>query len=470
MTTRPTVTRVVRTIVGVVGVGAAVATVLVTGRLDVPPIATEPASVTVTPTPAPQSRVCAGPLVEIGSDPAAATAASSIGSPSIIGGDGIIVASDVSPLAAPDDVAGGPGPSVLSAPPPEDATALAGSQSQSVTSERLAGFAASACVEATPETWLVGGSTDVGQSTVVLLANASTVEASVTLEVFGESGPIDAPGASGIVVAPGTQRIVPLAGIAPNVQLPAVHVTSIGAPIAATLQQSAVRAITPEGVDTVGATTAPATEHVIPGFAVPRAQPAEGVTGYDYRVPGVRVLSPGAFDSEVTITATPAGGAAGEPRIAVVPAGSAVDVPLDDLAPGFYSLTITSDIPVVTAAHAAVQAGDATDFAWFSAAQPLDESVTVAVAGSEPRTAVLSLVNPEAEDRSVGVVGPSGEREVVVPAGGAPVLVGDVAALSVLTDVEGLSAAVVYADGASFASFVIAPPSAASDPVVVRTR
>jgi hypothetical protein len=414
--------------------------------------------------------VCAGPLVEIGSDPAAATAASSIGAPSIIGGDGDVVATEVSAVAAPDDAAGGAGPSVISAPPAEDTTALAGSQTQSVTSERLAGFAASACVEATPETWLVGGSTDVGQSTVVLLANASTVEASVTLEVFGESGPIDAPGASGIVVEPGTQRIVALAGIAPNVQLPAVHVTSVGAPIAATLQQSAIRAITPEGVDTVGATTAPATEHVIPGFSVPQSQPAEGVTGYDYRVPGVRVLSPGSFDSEVTITATPVTGAPAEPRIAVVPAGSSVDVPLGDLAPGSYSLTVTSDVPVVAAAHAAASAEDASDFAWFAAAQPLDESATVAIAGPERSTAVLSLVNPGAGDRTVGVVDARGERQVVVPGGGSPVLVTDAAALTVLTGVDGLSAAVVYAAGASFASFVIAPPSAASDPVVVRTR
>jgi hypothetical protein len=470
MSRRPTATRVIRTVIGVAGVAAAVATVLVAGRLDVPPIGAAPSSVTVTPVPASQSRVCAGPLVEIGGDAAAATAVSSVGQPVVTAGDGLDVSAGVSAVAAPDDVAGGAGPSVLTAPPADDDTALAGSQTQSVAGERLAGFAASSCIEATPESWLVGGSTDVGQSTVVLLTNPSTVEANVTIEVFGETGPIEAPGASGIVVAPQSQRIVPLAGIAPNVQTPALRVTSAGAPIAASLQQSAIRAITPEGLDVVGATTAPGVEHVVPGFTVPSGQPAQGVTGYDYRVPGVRVLAPGTFDSEVTITATPVGGAASEPRIATVPAGSVIEVPLDDLAPGAYSLTITSDVPVVAAAHAASSAGGDTDFAWFAAAQSLDAGATVAVAGATGIGAVLYLVNTGVDDRPVTIAGTGGERTVVVAAGGAPQPVESVEGVSALSGVEGLTAAVVYPGATEFASFVLAPPGAASDPVVVRTR
>ncbi|RWZ68541.1 hypothetical protein ELQ92_04875 [Labedella populi] len=470
MSRRPTATRVIRTVIGVAGVAAAVATVLVAGRLDVQPIGSEPASVTVTPVPAAQSRVCAGPVVEVGGDASAATAVASVGVPVITAGDGLDIAADVSAVAAPDDVAGGAGPSVLSAPPAEDGTALAGSQAQSVTGERLAGFAASSCIEARPEAWLVGGSTDVGQSTVVLLTNPSNVEANVTIEVFGEAGPVDAPGASGIVVGPSSQRIVPLAGIAPNIQIPALRVTSIGAPIAASLQQSALRAITPEGLDVIGATTAPGVEHVVPGFTVPASRPADGATGYDYRVPGVRVLAPGTFDSEVTITATPVGGTALEPRIATVPAGSVVEVPLDDLAPGGYSLTVTSDVPVVAAAHAASTADGATDFAWFAAAEPLDDAATVAVAGDQGASAVLYLVNTGTEDRPATIVGPSGERRFVVAAGGTPKPIGRVAGISTLASVEGLTAAVVYPGAAEFASFVIAPPGAASDPVVVRPR
>lgn len=470
MSRRPTATRVIRTVIGVAGVAAAVATVLVAGRLDVPPIGSAPSSVTVTPVPAAQSRVCGGPLVEVGGDASAATAVASLGAPVIAASDGLDVPADVSAVAAPDDVAGGSGPSVLTAPPADDASALAGSQTQSLAGERLAGFAASSCVEATPESWLVGGSTDVGQTTVVLLTNPSTVEANVTIEVFGETGPIEAPGASGIVVAPQSQRIVPLAGIAPNVQTPALRVTSAGAPIAASLQQSAVRAITPEGLDVVGATTAPGVEHIVPGFTVPAAQPAQGATGYDYRVPGVRVLAPGSFDSEVTITATPVGGTPSEPRIATVPAGSVIEVPLNDLAPGGYSLTITSDVPVVAAAHAASTADGATDFAWFAAAQPLDDGATVAVAGDQGADAVLYLVNTGPEDRPATIVGPGGERGFIVPADGSPQRIGGISGISVLSGVEGLSAAVVYPGETEFASFVLAPPGAASDPVVVRTR
>jgi hypothetical protein len=466
--TRLTVTRAVRTTVGLVGVAAAVATIMVAGRLDLPAVGRAPASVTVEPVAADQSRVCAGGLVELGQDPAAATAATSVGDPSIVSGgvgDAEITSSS---LAAPDDAAGGTGPTILSAAPAQADATLAGAQSQRVDLERLSGFAASSCSEPAAESWLVGGSTDVGQTTVVALANPATVDATVTMEVYGESGHVDAAGAAGIVLEAGTQRLVSLAGLAPNVVLPVIHVVSVGASVTATLQQSAVRSITPEGVEVVGTSSAPSDEQIIPGFVVPSSRPVDRADGYDFRVPGVRVLVPGTYDGDVTVVARSADGTASEPQIVRATAESVIDVPLDGLPAGEYSLVVTSDEPVIAAAHSASSRGEGDDIAWFAATMALDDEATVAVASGPQAT--IGVTNPTGEDRTVSLIAGGSERELVVPAGGSALA--DVADGRVyrLSGVEGLHAAVTMLGDEGFASAPVSPPSAASDPVVVRTR
>lgn len=462
--TRLTVTRTVRTVVGLVGVGAAVATIVFAGRLDLPDIGTAPASTTIQPVAADQSRVCGGTLIELGQDAAAATAATSVGSPAVVAGS----AATSSVLTAPDDSSGREGPTVLSSGPSDGGSTLAGAQSQSVALERLSGFAASACSEPSAESWLVGGSTDVGQTTVLTLANPSSVDASVSLEVFGESGVVDAAGASGIIVAAGSQRIVSLAGVAPNVQVPVVHVTSIGAPVAAALQQSAVRSITPEGVDIVGPSASPSDEQVVPGFIVPSSRPVARADGYDYRVPGVRILAPGSFDGQVTVVARSSDGSSSEPRSVSAPAGTVADVPLDDLAPGVYTLVITSDQPVVVAGHSASTRGDLDDFAWFASATPLADTATVAIAPGGAAT--LSIMNPGADDRTVTISSSGAEDRLIVPAGGTVLRPVSERGVYDIAGVDGLYSAVTMLGADGIASYPIAPPSAASDPVVVRMR
>ncbi|PSL38806.1 hypothetical protein CLV49_2435 [Labedella gwakjiensis] len=466
--TRLTVTRAVRTTVGLVGVAAAVATIVFAGRLDLPDIGGAPASVTVEPVAADQSRVCTGSLIELGQDAAAATAATSVGSPVVVAGDGVDGAATSSTLAAPDDSAGREGPTVLSAEPSDGDSVLAGAQSQSVELERLSGFSASSCTETAAESWLVGGSTDVGQTTVLTLANPSTVDASVSLEVFGESGAVDASGASGIVVAAGSQRIISLAGIAPNLLIPVVHVTSVGAPVAAALQQSAVRSITPEGVDVVGPSASPADSQIIPGFIVPSSRPVDRADGYDFRVPGVRVLAPGGFDAQVTVVARASDGTLSEPRTVTTAAGTVTDVPLDDLAPGEYTLLVTSDQPVTSAGHSASSRDDKDDFAWFAATTPLAATATVAVPPGAQAT--MRIANPTDEDRTVSLVSSGAETTVDVPAGGSIQRDVDGDVVYELSGTDGLHAAVTLLGDVGISSYPLTAPSAASDPVVVRMR
>ena len=154
------------------------------------------------------------------------------------------------PLAAPDNAradADGAPLALTTEPGAVDAGMLAGAQSQTVARETLSGFAAASCTEAVAESWLVGGATDVGRTGIVLLANPTAVAATVDVRVIGETGRVDAPSALGIIVPPGSQRVLSLAGLAPNVVSPVVHVTSTGGAIAASLEHSVI-----EGLDARG--------------------------------------------------------------------------------------------------------------------------------------------------------------------------------------------------------------------------
>ena len=111
----------------------------------------------------------------------------------------------------------------------------------------------------------------------------------------GEAGPVEAPSALGIIVPPGSQRVLSLAGLAPNLTSPVVHVTSTGGAIAASLETSVVVGLAPAGIELTGVTAAPATSQVIPGLVVPQAGGVEAsedhADGDDF--PAVRLFAPG---------------------------------------------------------------------------------------------------------------------------------------------------------------------------------
>src|SRR5690606_24575777 len=103
----------------------------------------------------------------------------------------------------------GAGPELLRVPPAPGAQ-VAGAQTQDVDAPDFRGLTAASCAEPTGSTWLVGGATTVGRSTVVLLVNPSDVPSQVTLRIFGEDGSVSAPGMTGIAVPAGGQRVVSL--------------------------------------------------------------------------------------------------------------------------------------------------------------------------------------------------------------------------------------------------------------------
>ena len=440
----------------------------------------EAPSVLVQPAESRQQRVCPGPILALAEDPAAATTASSVGPAEVVTAtepaDAVL---EQTPLEAPGnpraDTDGAP-VAIAAEPGGVDAGMLAGAQSQGVASETLAGFAAAACGEAVSESWLVAGATSLGRSGLVLLANPTPVAATVDVRVFGESGAVESPSSLGIIVPPGTQRVLSLAGLAPNLLSPVVHVTSTGGAIAASLEHSVVVGLAPAGVELTGATAAPATSQVIPGFAVPQAGGIDSLDdhadGDDY--PAVRLFAPGAEAVEVSIGVAAEAGGAGNTIESTLQPGQVIDVPLGSLDAGVYTLRIESDAPVVAAARATVggaqgqtDASAPSDLAWTVATAPLLDSAVIAVPPGPSPT--LHLVNPTGSEAEVTVNVGGGERAVSVPAAGAASVTLDGNRV-VLGGVRGLHASVSFAGEDQLASMAVQPPGPLDSPLLVYPR
>jgi hypothetical protein len=461
----------VRILTGIVGLGVAVAAIAGATLVPLHSVRITPPRSTVTPIPADQERVCPGPLLELGagSDP---NGLSTAGSPSVVATASGTVAERT--LAMQGVTGGGPGPTVITTPAAGSAERplIAGAQSQQPATADLVGLAAAACGEASSDSWLVAGATTLGDTSLVMLSNPTSVQATVDLTVYTESGQVSAPGVRGLIVRANSEMVVPLAGIAPGVQAPVVRVQASGGSIYATMQESAVSGLAPQGVELVGPTAAPATRQVIAGMVVANQTGAQ---------PTVRVVAPGAATAKVTVTAVNEQ----QPSIVVsssitLQGGVVREIPLSNVIDGGYTVTVTSDQPVVAAARtidaasqttggtATAQAEAATqDFAWFVASAPLtgDEMVVIPQ-GPSP---VLHLANAAGTTAVVAVSGPGGTT-VTVPAGQAvslPVSPGGQYTLSGATDVR--ASVSLTADGSSSA-FALEPPGPLAQPITVYAK
>ena len=417
-----------------VGASAAVGAVaLVSVAVFTPwvPLTATPLAIDERPAAADVTLACAGGILIAGRTSAdasvidvAAGADTTAGVASSGGGDGAgaaVAAPEPTTLGAPD-VRGDAGARSYRLAPHDDAPArLAAAQASSVEADDIRGLAAAACSPPLSESWLVGGATTTGRSGLVQLSNPSDVAATVSLVVFTAAGASNADGETGtvIVVPPRAQRVVSLAGLAPLADNPVVRVTAQGAPVAATLQSSRIRTITPSGADVQTSIALPAQRQVIAGILVP--QRPEG-DAEDSVTTVVRLLSPAAAgEAIVTVTATGQDAPALAPISVPMEVGVPVDVEVPGLAAGRYSITVVGTTPVVAAAWQATQAGPGGDYAWHAAAPAIGVPSQFAVASGA--TSTLSLVNGRTEAATVTVLQPNGVPvEVSVPASGSATL------------------------------------------------
>jgi Family of unknown function (DUF5719) len=408
-----------RVVLGAVSAGAIVVLVGAAILLPLPSLTTRPTSTVVTPVPTVQQLVCPGGLLRLGSaSGSGATTVSALGSARTVSAavPGSVLASAFANSDA--GTAGGPAaPQLLRTPAVAAGSArtiVGGAQSESINTEEFFGLAGAECTAASGSVWLSGGSTSVGRTTLLLLANPTDVPAVVAVQVYGETGSVSAPGMDGIAVAAGSQRVLSLAGFAPNLVSPVVHVQSAGGQVVASLEQTTVRGLTPGGVDFVGGASAPSTTTVLPGVVVSGTaaiQSLQGQDGFEDLETTLRIYSPsqGSTSAKVSILAEN-GTVTGKPITADLQAGGVTDLPLDQLSDGNYTVIVTSKTPVlasirVSTASVAVAADNApptagaTDFAWVTPATLLTSDVIVPIAaGAAP---VVHLDNPSASAETV---------------------------------------------------------------------
>ncbi|KQO99458.1 DUF5719 family protein [Leifsonia sp. Leaf264] len=471
-----------RTVAGLAALAIAVGGVAAAVLVPWPTYTVAPVAERVVPVPTDAQRVCPGPLLALAEDSSQANVASSIGSASVTAAAAPGEADpEQAALQAPDNAAADSdgGPTVVTVPAAADATEpplVAASQSQVASTDTQSGLAVAACTEAVPDSWLVGGSTEIGRTTLVLLSNPTSVLATVDLAVYGESGPIDAPGATGILVQPQSQRVVSLAGLAPDVASPIVHVTASGGEVAASLQQSTVRGLEPGGVDIVGPTADPAPSTSIVGFVVPSstagdpdAQPG-AEEGYSDGQPGLRLLAPGDTGTRATVNVVGEKGAPGTSFTVDLEPGVSVEAPLSDLGAGAYTVSVEADQPVVAAARSAVAGGNGRDFAWFAASTPLTADATM-VAPARGATPVLHAWNPGGTEATVVLTSESGKtRELRVPAATALSFTLDAGAGYEVGDADGVLASVSFQTSGRLASYTLGPVAGLAAPVTVYTH
>jgi hypothetical protein len=342
---------------------------------------------------------------------------------------------------------------------------LSGAQSQSVAEGDFVGLAVADCAGASSDSWLVGGSTTVGRTTLLTLSNPTDVAATVDLELFGERGPIAAPGTSGIIVAPLGQRVLSLAGFQPDVVSPVVHVSSAGGQVVANLQQVVVRGLEPGGLDIVEPTSALSIENVIPGLVVTDLAATQALLGGGNSFEDVktvlRLFGPGEGTIAVTVNVIPEDGAdTGTSFDLELEAGRVTDVPIEELSTGSYTVRVESAAPIVAAARV-TSAVAVTDFSWASPAPALLDRAQVTIAPGP--TPALHLSNPATTDATVAI----GDLTVTVPGGASAVVPVEPGETYELSGFDRLYAAVSYAADGLIARHTVHPPGAASGAITV---
>ena len=433
-------------VTGIVSAGAVALGIAALVTLPLPEYVGTAPALTVAPVPATQQRVCPGPLLEVMPQVTNDVTFYSTGQAEYAE-ESSEKNFDSSWLDAVDNQndALWAAPQVISVPPgasAEQAPLLAGNQLEQAATEALSGLATAACTEPANDVWLVGGSTELGRTTLVTLANPTDVTATVTLEVFTEDGYVDAVSTEGIIVLPGEQRIVSLAGYAPDAIAPVVRVLSVGGQILANLQQSVTRTLLPSGVEWVAPGAGAATQQVITGVVLSgqhdhdRSEISDVTSDLE---PGIRLLVPGEKNTEVSVTLLSSEGKKVE-FTANLTAQKVTQLPTAGVPDGVYTVIVTAQEPLVAGVRTVQDSSAASpllegspaatpapsvapelvapaasigggDFTWIASSSFLTDTVLIPVPqGPAP---VVSFYNPANRTAEVTMSAP-GQKDVVL--------------------------------------------------------
>lgn len=252
---------------------------------------------------------------------------------------------------------------------------LNANQIQLVGGSEIAGLTGAACQRPASEQWLVGGDTDTGRESLLILKNPTAVDARVDLEIFAEGGRVSAPGLTGIAVVAGKTVVLPISSYAPKTRTMVTHVSSSGGSIAAWIQQKTIRGLAASGVDYVSPSVESSKKLVIPGLFIRGSQDAAALAAANQDFvdlkPVLRVFVPGT--KPATVTAQIMGASAttfGTVIRQSVNGGQVADLAIDGLADGDYIAVIDSNVPVqasVRLSRTDKAKKPVSDFTWLQA-------------------------------------------------------------------------------------------------------
>ena len=397
-------------------VGSALAAVIVTGGVAAAALAPWPTTERdalgrdVSPDAARSIVACDGPLLALGRDETAAGAITEAAPGALVSGSDGAAASEFA-LATPDRAAVEAPTAFAADPVGAERSDLAAASAATLADDDLRGLAVSACTRPSLESWLVGGSAATGASDLVLLTNPGDVAARVDLRVFGAEGAQDPVAGQDLVVAARAQRAVPLAALARGEESPVVRVTAEGAPVRASLQTALTRTLIAGGVDQVGATAEPAAEQVIP--AVDVTVPPDGAASAGGLTARLMATASDATASVVVRDIATGAEVSRDDGIALV-AGRPVALDVTGMPVGVYTVSVAADAPLVAAAWTSTDLGAPADFAWSTAAPPIDAPTLVAVAGGPSPVLAVSA----ATDATVTLTPLSGAAPQTLPVRG----------------------------------------------------
>lgn len=264
----------------------------------------------------------------------------------------------------------------------------------------LAGLSGATCQSPSNELWLSGASTSVGRTAILAISNSSPSAATVSLDIYGNNGPVQTAGGKGLVVAPGTVRSVVLSGLAPDLDMLSVHLKSSGGAVSAVIQESVLRGLTPGGVDYLAPVQDPSSTLTIPGVRVQAPATAakiSGQSGYEDATTVLAVTVPGAADSVVEVKAYGADGQVALPNggVFTAAAGKVNQLSLAGMPEGTYSLSVKADAAVTATARMvnSTKVGEATDLAFAPSAGRLGDTHLVTL--PQDVTSSLVFVAPE---------------------------------------------------------------------------
>lgn len=299
-----------------------------------------------------------------------------------------------------EEVEAGPTPLVAQYPPVGgSAPSVAGVTIGHASEGDLRGMVGGGCISPSSSMWLVGGNTEIGSSTQLVLTNPGETAARVRVKVWTGVGP--ATGEIVELLEPGTSKAVRTETLERTDRL-AFHVASEGGKVAAYLNTSRLEGIVPSGVSYVTPGAPPALETYVGPVRLEEFEAAEWLTE-------LRMVNPEEDAARVSIQLLgPEGEEAlgGAQEITIEP-GVVTEVPVAAPEPGEYALQISSDVPVAASinTHAKGEYSEAiggtpSDASWLASGQPAPQAMLVNT--GEP---TLALTNPSTEPAELVVEG-----------------------------------------------------------------